>query len=68
MLAGFTTRKSQLKKISNNTTIRGMMEMTKTTKTIAYELEAELPGLGWLKAGCSANSLKVQSNNNKKNF
>ena len=35
-----------------------MIEMTRRT---TYEWEAELAGLGWLKCGCSAGSLKGQS-------
>ena len=42
------------------------MGMTITIKTTSYDLEAELPGLGWLKDGCSADSLKGKSNNIKK--
>ena len=34
--------------------------MKETIKTTSYDLEAELPGLGWSKGGCSADSLQGQ--------
>ena len=56
-----------IKKNYNYKSIRCLMGMTITIKTTSYDLEAELPGLGWLKDGCSADSLKGKSNNIKKN-
>ena len=34
--------------------------MKEAIKTTSYDLEAELPGLGWSKGGCSADSLQGQ--------
>ena len=42
------------------------MEMTRTAKRTTYKLEADLAGLGWLEAECSADSLKRQCNKKQK--
>ena len=34
--------------------------MKEAIKMTSYDLEAELPGLGWSKGGCSADSLQGQ--------